>query len=319
MRVSERLGRRVVAEVAAREHVGRVLARGAAQGARRRKRRQAVLVADVVEQHEHAALRARRVGPRRRPGRAAGTTASATRRSSVLRRIFRIPGTSSSGAQAPIRAFALHRILVSEDAAATPSSRFASRREQGLACEACRPTQTRSGACACSWSRTTTPTARSSRCCCSTSATTWTSVADGAAALTALAAASYDAVLMDCHMPVLDGFAATVGDPRRRGRRRPHPDHRPDRPRRAPALRRGRNGRSSSRSRSRSATSPPCSSARRRRRRTSFAGVLDPEIVEQLRHARAHGQPRAARKLQAAFARDTPPRCAALRSAIAAR
>ncbi len=36
------------------------------------------------------------------------------------------------------------------------------------------------------------------------------SVADGAEALAALAAATYSAVLMDCHMPVLDGFAATA-------------------------------------------------------------------------------------------------------------
>jgi two-component system sensor histidine kinase/response regulator len=34
-------------------------------------------------------------------------------------------------------------------------------------------------------------------------------VADGAAALEALARSSYAAVLMDCHMPVMDGFAAT--------------------------------------------------------------------------------------------------------------
>jgi len=34
-------------------------------------------------------------------------------------------------------------------------------------------------------------------------------VADGAAALAALARSTYAAVLMDCHMPVMDGFEAT--------------------------------------------------------------------------------------------------------------
>lgn len=35
-------------------------------------------------------------------------------------------------------------------------------------------------------------------------------VADGAGALEAVRSAEYAAVLMDCHMPVMDGFAATA-------------------------------------------------------------------------------------------------------------
>jgi CheY-like chemotaxis protein len=36
-------------------------------------------------------------------------------------------------------------------------------------------------------------------------------VSDGAQALAALASGSYDAVFMDCQLPVMDGFAATQG------------------------------------------------------------------------------------------------------------
>ena len=56
---------------------------------------------------------------------------------------------------------------------------------------------------------------------------------DGEVALECWAAGRYAAILMDCQMPKLDGFAATDRDPPSRGHGRPHADHRHDR-RRAP-------------------------------------------------------------------------------------
>jgi HPt (histidine-containing phosphotransfer) domain-containing protein len=49
----------------------------------------------------------------------------------------------------------------------------------------------------------------------------------------------------------------------------------------------------------------------------SFAGVLDPAIVEQLRMLAQAGNSELLARLQASFSRDAPTRLAALRSAIA--
>ena len=140
-------------------------------------------------------------------------------------------------------------------------------------------------------------------------------VADGAAALTALAAARYDAILMDCHMPAMDGVAATAAI-----RAESADEHIPiiglawrdERPacveagmddhlakpfaiaELAAALKRAM---------------PPAA--------TSFAGVLDPAIVDQLRMLARSGSAELLDRLATSFARDTPARVAALRTAIA--
>jgi two-component system sensor histidine kinase/response regulator len=141
-------------------------------------------------------------------------------------------------------------------------------------------------------------------------------VADGAAALTALAASSYDAVLMDCHMPVLDGFEATAAirnaegdashipiigltgyDERRRCVEAGMDEHL------AKPFALGDLAAVLER-----AAPPPAE---------SFAEVLDPAIVEQLRMLAAAGSSELLARLQASFARDTPLRLSALRSASA--
>jgi CheY-like chemotaxis protein/HPt (histidine-containing phosphotransfer) domain-containing protein len=141
-------------------------------------------------------------------------------------------------------------------------------------------------------------------------------VADGAEALTALAASSYDAVLMDCHMPVLDGFAAaaairdaeaagahipiiglTAHDERRRCVEAGMDDHL------AKPFALGALAAVLER-----AAPPPAA---------SFAGVLDPEIVDQLRMLASAGNAELLERLQASFARDTPARLSAMRQASA--
>ena len=49
-----------------------------------------------------------------------------------------------------------------------------------------------------------------------------------------------------------------------------------------------------------------------------MAGVLDPEVVDQLRALARAGNPGLLDRLQASFARDTPDRLRALRTAVAA-
>ncbi|MDX6539293.1 MAG: two-component system, sensor histidine kinase and response regulator [Gaiellales bacterium] len=142
------------------------------------------------------------------------------------------------------------------------------------------------------------------------------SVADGAEALTALAASSYDAVLMDCHMPFMDGFEATaairgaevedvhipiIGLTSHDGRQRcveAGMDDHLAKPFVLDAL-----------SAVLERVAPPAAG--------SFGGVLDAAIVEQLQMLAEAGSSGLLARLQAAFARDTPARLAALRNAIA--
>jgi CheY-like chemotaxis protein len=145
-------------------------------------------------------------------------------------------------------------------------------------------------------------------------------VGDGPAAVTAAATGGYSAILMDCHLPVMDGYRATTAI-----RSGEAPETRvpiiglsayTDRQRcfdagmdehlakpfaldaLAQALRRA---------------APPTAAVAPPRER-----VLDPVIVGQL-HALAHaGDPELLQKLEASFARDTPLRLQALRAAVAA-
>jgi two-component system, sensor histidine kinase and response regulator len=141
-------------------------------------------------------------------------------------------------------------------------------------------------------------------------------VADGAAALTALTAGRYDAVLMGCELPAMDGFETTaairsceaedahipiigltVDEERSRCVEAGMDDHlvKPFALEAlAAVLRRA---------------TPPAAA--------SFAGVLEPVVVEQLQMLASAGSPELLTKLQTAFARDTPVRLAALESAIA--
>jgi len=141
-------------------------------------------------------------------------------------------------------------------------------------------------------------------------------VADGAEALTALAAGGYDAVLMDCHMPAMDGFEATAairsaededahipiigltGDDERGRCVAAGMDDHLAKPFALSAL-----------SEVLERATPMAAAA--------FAGILDPVIVEQLQQLARAGSPELLSRLQAAFARDTPARLDALRDAVA--
>jgi two-component system sensor histidine kinase/response regulator len=146
-------------------------------------------------------------------------------------------------------------------------------------------------------------------------------VGDGAAAVTAAAAGGYSAILMDCRLPVMDGYEATTAI-----RASESPD------KRVPII-----GLSAHTDRQRCfdagmddhlakpfeldalehalsrATPPPAASAA-----PISDSVLDGAIVDQLRALAQAGNPELLHKLQASFARDTPQRLHALRTAVVA-
>jgi CheY-like chemotaxis protein/HPt (histidine-containing phosphotransfer) domain-containing protein len=140
-------------------------------------------------------------------------------------------------------------------------------------------------------------------------------VADGAAALTALAAARYDAILMDCHMPVMDGFAASASI-----RAASADEHIPiiglarrdELPFRVEAGMDDHLAKPFAIGELAAALERATPTAA-----TPFAGVLDPEIVDQLRMLARSGSPELLDSVASSFARDTPVRVAALRTAIA--
>jgi two-component system sensor histidine kinase/response regulator len=146
-------------------------------------------------------------------------------------------------------------------------------------------------------------------------------VSDGAEAITAAAAGAYAAILMDCQLPVMDGYQATIAirgsepaDARvpiigisvHTDRQRCFDAGMDDHLAKpfvldalAEALTR--------------ATPPADASAV-----AEGPSVLDPAIVDQLRALAHAGNSELLHKLQAAFARDTPQRLQALRAAIVA-
>lgn len=146
-------------------------------------------------------------------------------------------------------------------------------------------------------------------------------VSGGAAAITAAAARDYAAILIDCNMAEVDGYAAASAI-----RESESPDAH------VPII-----GLSSYHDRDRAlqagmddqlgkpfvldALERALSSAAPEARPTAPAApesVLDPVVVEQLRSLARAGSPELLERLQASFARDTPERLSALRAAVAA-
>jgi two-component system sensor histidine kinase/response regulator len=143
-------------------------------------------------------------------------------------------------------------------------------------------------------------------------------VSDGAAAVTAAAEGGYSAILMDCHLPVMDGYRATtairvdeapethvpiIGLSAYTDRQRcidAGMDDHLAKPFALDALARALNR-----------AKPPESAA-------VVESVLDAAVVDQLRSLAKAGNPELLHKLQESFTRDTPVRLAALRAAVAA-
>jgi CheY-like chemotaxis protein len=146
-------------------------------------------------------------------------------------------------------------------------------------------------------------------------------VGDGAEAVTAAAAGGYAAILMDCHLPVLDGYQATIAI---RGGESPgahvpiiglsvHTDRQRcidagmddhlAKPFALDAL-----------AHALVRAAPDAAGGAT----PALDSVLDPAIVEQLRALAQAGNADLLHKLQASFARDTPERLHALRAAVTA-
>ena len=143
-------------------------------------------------------------------------------------------------------------------------------------------------------------------------------VRDGAAAVTAAATGGYSAILMDCHLPVMDGYQAASAI----------------RSREAPGVRVPIIGLSAYTDRRRcfeagmddllakpialDALAQVLSHVKPPEIAVALASVLDPEVVEQLRSLAQAGNPELLDKLQESFTRDTPVRLASLRAAVVA-
>ena len=141
-------------------------------------------------------------------------------------------------------------------------------------------------------------------------------VVDGAAAVTAAAAERYDAIVVDCDLPGLDGYGAAAAIRLAEGPETRVPiigvTARDDRRRCIEAGMDDRLGKPFALADLADALEravPPAAGA--------FAGVLDAAIADQLRTLAQAGSPDLLERLHASFARDTPPRLSALRVAVA--
>jgi two-component system, sensor histidine kinase and response regulator len=147
-------------------------------------------------------------------------------------------------------------------------------------------------------------------------------VANGAEAVTAAAAAEYAAILMDCQLPVLDGYQATAAI---RGDEAPGAhvsiiglSVHTDRQRCFDAGMDDHLAKPFALDALAQVLGRTASEAGAGATATDGESVLDPAIIEQLRALAQAGNADLLHKLQASFARDTPERLRALRAAVIA-